>query len=481
MFWGGKMVSKAIKTYRNIAIEKKAILWYAVCNIFQKGIAFLTIPVITRILSTDEYGIYSVFISWRDILIIFATLNLYCGVFTKLLVDYKDNQNVCTSSLQGLSCVCTGAFFTIYVCFAKPIQNILGMDNLEMLLLFSYFLFFPSYSLWSTKQRVNNQYISMVVVTLIISVLTPITSILLLLYTPLRHDAVIIGNTIIYVFFGGFFFVLNFLKGKVFFEKSYWLFSLSYNIPLIPHYLAMIILGQSDRLMIKEFCGEGSAGIYSLAYQISMMMNIVFNAINSSFVPRSYSLLRDKELKVLREETKQLVILGLAITILAVLVAPECVLFMGGEKYMNAIYVLPPVCISVFITFYYSFFSGIEFYFSRTKSVMIASSLSAITNIVLNWIFIPKYGYYAAGYTTLISYLFLLIFHYSFAKKIAIEAYGEEVYNGKSMFVVAFLGIVLSVVLLTIYDHPIFRYGAAITMVIVGLVKKDSLLKFLSK
>lgn len=475
------MIVNGIASYKKITKEKKAIIWYAICNAFQKGIAFLTIPIITRILTTDEYGIYSVFISWRDILIIFATLNLYCGVFTKLLVDHRDDQDRCTASLQALSCTCTFVCLVIYLFLSQTINSILDMNTFEMLLLFAYFFFFPAYSLWSTKKRVNNQYLSMVVVTMIISVLTPLASIILLVCTEMRQDAVIFGNTIIYIVFGFFFFCLNIAKGKIWYEKAYWMYSLKYNIPLVPHYLAMIILGQSDRLMIKAFCGESDAGIYSLAYQISMMMNIVFNAINSSFVPRSYSLLREHDVNVLRKETTQLVFVGLGMTLLAILIAPEFVMIMGGKKYLAALYVLPPVCLSVFITFYYSFFSSIEFYYSKTKSVMLASSLSAITNIVLNWIFIPKFGFLAAGYTTLVSYLFLLVFHYFFSKRVAYQECGENIYNGKIAATIVCIGVLSSLLMLSIYKKPLLRYSIVVIIIIIAIAKKELIIKYLKK
>ena len=59
----------------------------------------------------------------------------------------------------------------------------------------------------------------------------------------------------------------------------------------------MIILGQSDRLMIKCFEGNSNVGIYSLVYQVSSMMNVVFNVINSSFIPRACKLMKEKYIR----------------------------------------------------------------------------------------------------------------------------------------------------------------------------------------
>lgn len=465
-------LNKLVSHYKCLCSEKKAVIWYAFSNVFQKGIMFFTIPIITRLLNTQEYGVFSVFVSWRDILIIFATLNLYCGVFTKILVDNKNDQNRCTSSMQGL-----GWFFTffctiIYLLFREKINSLLGLDTLSVLGLILYYFFYPAFSLWCTKQRVNNKYKLMVLLTIVISFLTPIISLILLQFTTLRSDAVIIGNLVGYIILGMFFSILNIYKSKSIYNKEYWLFALKYNIPLIPHYLSIMVLGQSDRIMIKYFCGDAKAGIYSLAYQISSMMNIVFNAINYSFVPRSYIMLKNKKINTLKKESFRLLILMGIMTLIAILLAPECVRFMGGKKYMEAIYIIPPVCISAFITFCYGFFNNIEFYFSKTKNVMVASTISAIINIVLNWIFIPLYGYIIAGYTTLISYFVLMWLHYIFAKKISINEYGANVYDGRKIIIIIGFIIMIASIIFIFYDFLIIRFMMVIMLANIIIHKR---------
>jgi O-antigen/teichoic acid export membrane protein len=53
-----------------------------------------------------------------------------------------------------------------------------------------------------------------------------------------------------------------------------------------------------------------------------------------------------------------------------------------------------------------------EFFYRKTGLISLGTLLSAIINITLNIIFVPKFGYIAAAITTTISYLFLFIFHY---------------------------------------------------------------------
>ena len=72
-----KFISKYLNKYRSMPIGARAAAWYTICNLLQKGIMFIVVPIYTRMLTTAEYGTYTIFQSWKDIIIIFTTLNLY--------------------------------------------------------------------------------------------------------------------------------------------------------------------------------------------------------------------------------------------------------------------------------------------------------------------------------------------------------------------------------------------------------------------
>lgn len=402
---------KLVEKYKKIPLQARASIWYTVCNVLQKGISFLIIPIYIRLLSTAEYGQYTVFQSWRDILIIFTTLNLYCGVFTKAMVDYEDDRDRYTSCMQGLSTVITIGMLFVYMINRTYLNRFLEMDTITMLLLFAYYVFFPAFSFWSVRQRVECKYIRMVVATLLVSVFTPGLSLILLFQTDLREKAVIWGYLIVQCAVGLFFYVYQYFRGKCFYEKDYWIRALSFNIPLIPHYLSLIILGQTDRIMIQKYCGNEKAGIYSLAYQVSVAMNVLLSAIDNAKVPWTYERLKKQEYKPIQRVTNMLCGLMIFITIGVILLAPEVITLLGTEDYKEAIWIIPAVSVSVYFTFCYKLFSTVEFYYGATKFVMIASSIGALLNIILNAIFIPRYGFIAAGYTTLVCYLVFMVMH----------------------------------------------------------------------
>lgn len=88
-----------------------------------------------------------------------------------------------------------------------------------------------------------------------------------------------------------------------------------------------------------------------------------------------------------------------------ILFAPELLIIIASKEYREAVYVIPPVAMSTLFTFMYNIFANIEFFYEEKRFVSIGSIIAAIFNIILNAIFIPRYGYYAAAYTTLVCYI----------------------------------------------------------------------------
>ena len=288
-----KSINKYVHMYKSIKIEAKATFWYTLCNILQKGVSFLFVPIYVRILSTAEYGRYTVFLSWRDILLIFATFNLFYGVYTKFLVEFSDDRDILTSSMQGLCSTITMIFSALLIINNITHIRLLDYDNYLQVLLIMYYLFVPSYMFWTARMRVEYKYVRMVIVTLAVSVAIPLCSLILIYKTNLRESGVIIGNLIVQTVAGIFCYINNFIKGRVFYNKNYWFKALKFNVPLIPYYLSTMVLGQSDRIMIEKYDGSDNAGIYSLAYQVSFILNVVTDAINASMTPWFYSRLKE--------------------------------------------------------------------------------------------------------------------------------------------------------------------------------------------
>lgn len=468
-------LAKVIKKYENTPAPVKASVWFTICNVAQRGISLLSTPIFTRILTTEQYGVYSIYQSWYQILFIFATLNLTYGVYNNGLTKYEDDRLTFTASMQGLSTTITAGLFLIYI-VAQPFwEKIFGLSRLFIIAMFVEFLFQPAYLFWSAEQRYDYKYRATVITTVFIAISSPLLGIISVLSTEYKAEARVLSYVLVQVVVGLIFYLYNMIKGKTFYHRDYWKFALAFNIPLIPHYLSMQVLGQADRIMIGSMCGNDKAAIYSVANTISMMMSIVTSAINNSFIPYTYRSLKNKKYTGIGNNSKLLLLLVGSGCIVAMAFGPEVIRIFASREYYDAIWVIPPVAASVYFMFLYPLFSNVEFYFEKTKFVMVASCIGAVANIVLNFIFIRIYDYYAAGYTTLVCYIIFAVAHYVFYRKIIAKEIPDinGIYDMK-FIILCSIGVLITMICMTlVYEHIVIRYSLVIIIAVIVFLNRN--------
>lgn len=87
------IVSQIKNKYIGMSVPVKAAFWFTVCNFLQRGISMITTPIFTRMLSTDEYGLYSTYLSWETVLAMVVTLSLYKAMMN-LYVKYDNQEKI---------------------------------------------------------------------------------------------------------------------------------------------------------------------------------------------------------------------------------------------------------------------------------------------------------------------------------------------------------------------------------------------------
>lgn len=471
-------MKKFIEKYKNMSVIAKASIWFVLCNIMQKGISTITVPIFTRLLTPEEYGIYSLYLSWFSILTIFTSLNLYWGVFNNALNRIKDKKgrDIYVSSMQGLTFSLTVIFVLIYLPFQEYWSKILGLSRLVIWLLLLELLVEPAVQFWLARQRFDFKYKHAVAITMLKNVLNPgLGLILVLLSDSDRALARIISVVVAETLVAGTIMILQFYRGKVFFVKEHWKYALGFNIPLLPHYLSGVLLNQADRVMIQKLDSVSKVGIYSVAYNIGMLVQLFTNAINSSLTPWTYEKLNIKDYKAIRKTTNML-LLSFAICIICMLMfVPELVKIFASREYIEAIYVVPPVACSVYFIFLYNIFAIPQMYYEKQKFMSFASVMAAVVNIVLNYIFIRIFGYLAAGYTTVFCYLLYSIGHYLFCKKVCMDHIGDmEMYDQKSIFAISFLVLICSILFNVLYSFTKVRYVFAVITLVIVFMKRNT-------
>lgn len=463
-------------TNKSLSGPVKASLWFLICGIVERGISVITTPIFTRLLSTEQYGYYSVYQSWLAIIAVFATLRLSYGVYTQGLVKFEEDKDRFSSSMQGLSTICILFSFSIYLIFHNFFNHITGLSTLMMITMFVSIWATESFLFWSIRQRVQYKYRLLIILTLFVAIVKPLSGVISVISAPDENKVIARVISLAGVELLAYS-SLNFIqwrKCRVFFSKKYWSYALKFNIPLIPHYLSQIVLNQSDRIMIEKMTNVSQAGIYSLAYSLSMLMLIVNTAILNTLNPWIYQSIKKKEyFKIGKTSYAILCVVAIA-NIMLIALAPEMVYIFAPTQYREAIWIIPPIAMSVYFIFTYSLFANFEFYFEKTKFIMAASVMAALLNIGLNFIGIKIFGYMAAGYTTLICYILYALGHYFFMKKTCKEFIGtSKIYNQSILLLISVSFVLVGFVFMLLYPFMWLRFALILLVAILIVWKRN--------
>lgn len=467
---------KIIKKYNGLPIQVKASFWFLICTILQRSSTIIATPIFTRLLSTSEYGVYSTFISWMGILICFVTMSMYSGIYTQAIVKFDDHREQFSSAIQGLTVILVVIWLVIYFVLSDFWNRIVSLNTQQMIAMFIVMWTNAIFGFWSSEQRVDYKYFRLVTVTLIESILQPVLCVVFIYMASDKVTGVVWGIAIATLVSYTPLFLSQMMKGKQFFSKEVWLYALKLAIPLIPHYLSSVILNGSDRIMIQKMVGEAEAGIYNLAYTISICGVMINQAVLQTVQPWIYQKIKAQRFKDIKKVAYSSLIGIAGVNLFIVVFAPEIVKIFAPSSYFNAIWVMPPIIMSVFFMYMYNLLASFEFYYEKTIYISTATMIGAALNIILNYIFIGKFGYYAAGYTTLVCYIIFAVAHGYFMRKICSkEIGGEKIYNVKILTLISLGFIITGFALMITYRHTAIRYSLIAVVFIVLIIKRQKL------
>lgn len=471
-----------MQKFTTIPVEVRASVAYMVCNILQRCLSFLTMPLFTRIMSTEQFGQFTVYTSWSSMLMIFLTLNLAYGSFSTAMVRFEKDRTGYVSAIQSVCTVLTVLFLVIYLPFQNFWNPLLKLPTSLVILMVVEILAQFSLTCWYTLKRFEFKYMGVVAVTLLVSFSAPILALVLVLNSEDKGIARIFGYAAVNIIVGLVFFLLNGVRGKKPFHRQYWKYALQFNIPLIPYYLSQVIFNQSDRIMIDQICGTDKAAMYGVAHTLSMMLTFVLNAVNNSYVPWFYGKLKNDQAHENKRVANGIALLMAFLLMGVISLAPELIAILGGAEYAQAAWVVPPVTMSVLLLFYAQLFINVEFYYEE-KSLLVWGSIgSAMLNVVLNGLMIPLFGFVAAGYTTLVSYLVFALANY-FTYRVVLKRCEVQLdaFDLKTL-VLIFVGFsVLSFTAMALYEQPLIRYCIIAAVLLALAVKHRTVTAFVKK
>ena len=430
-------------------------------------VSLVTTVLITRILSTADLGIATSFSSLRSILTIICLLSVYISI-NRILLDVDDKKFEFLSSIYIFSSLFCIIVFLIYFIFRKQFNNLFDFNTSLMLLMFSIIFLSNGAMIINSYWNYEGAYKKLLVYNIVSSSIAQITSVILAFILPShKYLGRIIGVEIFNVLIGLVYGIYIILKGKFCFNKEYILKSLKISLPMIPHLLSQILLTSSDLLMIKSIIGNSASGLYSMAYTIANIFYLIMIQIFMPWSPWVYRRIKENDIKSITDNSKLIIMCTAYLALGLFTVAPEMVNLFLPKSYFSSSLIIAPICTGIFFQIMSLLFYDVEYYYKKTKQISFISVIAAVLNLILNFIFIRKFGYQAAAYTTLVSYFVFFVMHY-IGKRCVTKV---KIYDMKYLMIVSLLLLIVCFTYVFTNNNIIIRYLVLFIVTVFIIIK----------
>jgi O-antigen/teichoic acid export membrane protein len=204
--------------------------------------------------------------------------------------------------------------------------------------------------------------------------------------------------------------------------------ALAFSLPLVPHLLAHWALSVADRFMIQDHYAarqaEGTAaefdsvdgdlglaavGIYILAYAFMDAINLVAASMNRAWVPQFTRAHGRPEEREFVGRSITYFILAIASMSAAMAVLAPTVVRLLDPKYAFAAEIVQILPLAGLFQGLYYVYVAVLFFDQENRLVPVITIVSAILNIALNWLWLPKFGLVGAVWATVVAYAVLLV------------------------------------------------------------------------
>ncbi|TMP05563.1 polysaccharide biosynthesis protein [Pseudoalteromonas sp. S3178] len=378
--------------------SKKNGLIYLLSNIANAGLSFILLPILTRALSKDDYGKIALFMMVISLMPVFVELCTAGSITRKFYDDCKSD----FSSFVGtvFKVICIGGLISAVIVF-------LFKDHIEVIIPLSYqwilFAIIISFcnsiiSIRLGQWQVRQQAIKYGVFNFIKVFLTFTLSLTFVVYLgagaegqvlSILSGSIVMASVAAYLLHKNKIFTLE--KNK----PNHLREILNYGFGLIPHVLGGFLLLSADRYILDKNLGLSAVAIYMVAYQLSSVLGIVFDAANKAFVPWLFALLKrdnEKEKANLVKYTYLSMLLLIGLSALAFIIGPYFVVFIASEKYKQAGEIIGYLCLGQAFNGMYLMVTNYIFYSKKTAFLSFSTILSGVVNVVLMLILVQING-----------------------------------------------------------------------------------------
>jgi O-antigen/teichoic acid export membrane protein len=388
-------------------------------------ISLFTVPIVTRLLSPEEFGRSSLFTLVHTIFNLIALLGLDQAFVRYFNVEGIKRRTLLYNSIIFPSILCAIIIIGI-ICFHKQLSFWL-FNQYEPLIIFLLCFFLPllivnRFSLLIIRMELKGKLYS------ILNVVSQAVNFSCLLFFLLFYEksfrAIIYGavsaefiNTVIVTIFTRKDWVLA--GSRI--DKKLSSQLLQFGLPLVPATLLFWIMSSFDKIALKQWSTYEQLGLYAASFKIVSLLGIFQTIFTTVWVPIAYKWYEEGVDKNEFEKVQNILLAVLCVGFGFIVVFREVIIMILGSAYSGAsdimIYLL-------FVPITYTLSSAVTIgidIVKKTKYNLYAITVCAGLNIIGNYVLIPILGAKGAAISTAVSYIVLFFLRVYFSRKLWIK------------------------------------------------------------
>ncbi|MBO6185459.1 MAG: oligosaccharide flippase family protein [Chryseobacterium sp.] len=448
---------------------------YGIGAIMPRMIVVLLNYLFIRNITNEDFAIFTnlyALISFVNIVLSFGFETAYFRFST----DKSNEEKVFNTSfwfLAGFSTV----FLVLVLLFNQSIANIFGYEKTpEFIKWFAWIAFFDNLLVIPLAWfRFHNKPIKYTAIRVTQAVFHSIFAIALFLFIPQEFSYNLgLKEKVAYPFYSnlaasllGFLLVLPIIfKVKFQFSKSLFLQMIKYSFPVMIAGLAFMVNENFDKFIQKFIIDDAEAGAYGGCYKMAVLMTLFVTAYRMGIEPFFFKQMHNENAKLTYAKVTEYFSFFASIVALGIIANVSWIklLLVPNSTYWIALNIIPIIVIAnLFFGIYYNLSTWYKVT-DRTRVGTYISWAGAIITIILNFVFLKKYGFMVSAWVTLVAYFIMMVLSYFLGQK-----YYPIPYRMKKISFFIVLLAVFSYLIVGFFDYNLW-IGNLLFLVYAGIL-----------
>lgn len=404
---------------------------YGMSSVLARIINFFFVPLYTRVLSPESYGVVTEFMAYIAVFQVVLVLGLETGCFRFANKDGVDPRSVYSNAFVTVFGI-SASFLALMIAFATPLANILGYQGYESCIMYvgGILALDAVTAIFFAKLRQEGKALKFAIIKTV-KILTELGSNLLLFLVYPSWNAAHPGNllsglipatpdfsyVILAIFIScavcGIIFIPELFRLTFKLDGALLKQMLAYSLPLMIAALPGVLNDMLDRILFRYFdtnaeAWRSSLGLYQAAVKLAVIMNLFIQMYRYAAEPFFFNKQKEKDSKQLYASAMEYFTAFCGLVFLGVILYIDVIALILGPVFRSAVGIVPIMLLSYMLL-------GMQFNISmwyklsgKTNIAIWITLAGLLVTAVVIVLFMPKYSYWAAAFGHLASYVVML-------------------------------------------------------------------------